>query len=217
MISELYFSQTAPASNLRMIKLIFSAFIFFVGCNNNSRQGFLPADKKDINEIVEAVVHQDSLPFLKGGAQGSIPLSINLRKLYVAVPDTTRGVPPPADHSTVSIFNLFNSLVNQQRFFERADSSYFIFQNNSIDSFIIDKTITENIATTTFAEMQQKNNPKHFARYYDLTIPILSSNQKKAYIELTNNCSGCGGATAFYLERINGKWTVAGWQSLWMN
>jgi len=54
-------------------------------------------------------------------------------------------------------------------------------------------------------------------RYYDLTIPIFSLDNKKAYVELTNNCDDCGGATAYYLEKISNKWTIVGWERVWMS
>lgn len=202
-----------------MTKLLTIPFLFFLlGClDYNSRQTFLPPDKKSVNEIVEAVINHDSLLFLNPDSSRQILLSVNLRKLRVIVPDTTTDVPPPIDHNTVSIFNLFNSLVNHQRFFGRSDSTYFLSQNNAMDTFTIDKTLTEKIAVTTLSEQQQKTNSNQFAHYYDMTIPILTVDQKKAYIELTNNCSGCGGATAYYLERSNSKWIVVGWQRLWIN
>jgi hypothetical protein len=200
-----------------MTKLIITISLFLLlGCrDNNSTQSFSKVDKKDINEIVKAIVNQNNLPFHKTNKPETIPLSINLRKLRVTVPDTTTEVPPPVDHNTVSIFKLFNSLVEHQRFFARIDSSFFLFQNTSVDSFIIDKTMTEKLVTTTFYEQQQKAASNLTLRYYDLTIPILSADQRKAYIELTNNCSGCGGATAFFLEKTNSKWIIAGWRSLW--
>jgi len=213
--------QKAPAvaCNCIMTRLIITTYIFLLlGCRDNkSRQFFLTVDKQDINEIVSAIINHDSLLIAKADGPQPTPLSVDLRKLRVAVPDTTTEIPQPIDHTTVSIFNLFNSLVDHQRFFERTDSSYFLFQNNSIETFIIDKTLTEIFATTTFSEQQQKTGANQSVHYYDLTIPILSTNQRKAYIELTNNCSDCGGATAFYLEKIKGKWTVVGWQRLWMN
>ncbi|MBS3922003.1 MAG: hypothetical protein KGZ37_02495 [Nitrosarchaeum sp.] len=203
-----------------MTRLLSIAILFiFLGCddNYNPKKTFLLPDEKDINDIVEAVVNQDSMPFLKTNIPYPIPLSLDLRKIRVTVPDTATEVPPPVDHTTISIFNLFNSVVDYQRFFERTDSSYFLFQNNSLDSFIIDKTLTKKLVTTTFSEQRQKTASNLSVRYYDLTIPILSTDHRKAYIELTNNCSDCGGATAFYLEKINSKWTVVGWQRLWMN
>ena len=202
-----------------MTKLIITISLFFLlGCrDNNSASSFSLVDKKEINEIIEAVANQDSLPIHNTNKLEPIPLSLNLRKLRVIVPDTTTDVPPPINHNMISIFDLFNSMVDQQRFFGRTDSSYFLFQNNSIDSFIIDKTLTEKLAIKTFSEQRQKTASTQLVRYYDLTIPILSTDHRKAYIELTNNCSDCGGATAFYLEKINSKWTVVGWQRLWMN
>ena len=217
-------SRSAPslhvASNNNLIQLFLIALLVFtLGCRtDNSNQAFLPPDKKDISEIIEAVIGRDSLFNKKSIADSNIfPLSVDLRKIKVTVPDTTTEVQPPIDHSKVSIFDLFNSLVNHQRFFNRADSSYFLFQNSSIDSFVIDKTISNKITTTTFAEQQRKINSNQFVHYYDLTIPILSADNKKAYIELTRNCPFCGGATSFYLEKINSKWKVVGSQNLWIN
>jgi hypothetical protein len=178
---------------------------------------YLQPDQADIVKIVEAVINYDSLPFRKEHKAKQVPLSVNLRKLQITVPDTTSEVPPPSDHGKVSIFNLFNSLVDQQRFFERADSSYFLFQNNIIKSFALDDKILAGIKTTTLTEQQRITNAHEPVHYYDLTIPILSADNKKAYVELTNNCSNCGGATAFYLQKKVSGWTVVGWQRRWMH
>lgn len=146
-----------------------------------------------------------------------IPLSLHLRKLRVAVPDTTTNVPPPIDHNSVSIFNLLNSLVNHQRFFGRTDSSYFIFQNSFIDSFVPDKEIAQKVFTTFEYEVQQNSDSLVNTSFYDLTIPILSADHSKAYVELTRSCSGCGGAIALYLQKTDDKWSIVGWQRLLMN
>lgn len=178
----------------------------------------MPPDKKDINDIIETVVSQDGLPFRDTSILNPSALSIDLRKIRVIVPDIRGDVPPPVDHTTVSIFDLFNSLVNHQRFFDQTDSSYFLFQNNSIKEFSIDKTIAEKLAaTTTLSEQQRENELGNPIHYYDLTIPILSADNKKAYVEWTTNCSGCGGVTAFYLEKSKDKWTIVGWQRRSMN
>ena len=205
-----------------MTKLFSITFLFILlGCDTtNPKQTFLPPDKKDINEIVEAVIKQDSsrLKNITVGDPNNVPLSIDLRKIRVILTDTTTDVPPPIDHTQVSVFNLFNSLVDSQRFFSRTDSLYFFFQNDSIKTFTIDKTVAEKLAaTTTLVEQQQKHDSNQTIRYYDFTIPIFSADNNKAYIEWTTNCSGCGGATSYYLEKINSKWTVVGWQQRWMN
>jgi len=210
--------HTLPAI-VKMTKLLITiSLILSLSCQNNkSGKDFLTPDKKDINDIVEAVVNQNELLFRDTTILNPSPLSIDLRKLRVTVPDTGE-VPPPIDLTSVSIFNLFNALVNHQRFFDRTDSSYFLFQNNRIKTFSIDKAVAEKlVASTSFAEQQRENELNKPTHYYDLTIPILSADNKKAYIEWTTNCSGCGGATAFYLEKINNKWTVVGSQTRWMN
>ena len=202
-----------------MSKLFLIIFLFVLSsCGDNSpRQVFLPPDKKDINEIVAAVINRDSLVFTKKPATdpNPIPLLVDLRKIRVILTDTA-DVPQPMDLTTVSIFDLFNSLVNNQRFFSRTDSSYFLFQNDSVKTYTIDKIIAEKLAyTTTLVEQQQKHESNKSTSYYDLTIPIFSADNKRAYIVWTTNCLGCGGATAFYLEKINGEWTIVGFQILW--
>jgi len=205
-----------------MTKLFSIPFLFFLlSCSDrNSRHTLLPPDKKDINEIIEAIISRDSLSFNKKSAEGSnsIPLLINLRKIRVILTDTTSEVPPPIDHKTVSIFELFNSLVDSQRFFNRVDSSYFFFQNDTVKDFTIDKTIVEKLSVDTTLTGQHKiNDSNKSSSYYDLTIPIFSADNMKAYIELTTNCSGCGGATSYYLQKIDSKWKVVGWQNRWRN
>ena len=196
-------------------------FCVLIGCADNSpRQTFLPPDKNDISEVIEAVIKQDSsLLQSKSVAHfNTIPLLLDLRKLRVILTDTTTDRPPPIDHTAVSIFNLFNSLVDNQRFFNRTDSSYFFFQNETVKTFTIDTTTTTKglVATITLAEQQQKQDLNKSIQYYDLTIPIFSADNRKAYVERTRNCIGCSGATSFYLGKINDRWTVVGWQRRWM-
>jgi hypothetical protein len=206
------------ACNCEMTRLFIITFLFsLLSCrNNNSSQTYSQPDQADIIKIVEAVINDDSLSFHKRQETNQIPLSINLRKLQVFVPDTTSEVPPPSDLDKVSIFNLFNTLVDQQIFFARADSSYFLFQNNIIKTFTLDDKILVGIKMTTLIEQQQIDNAQESVNYYDLTIPILSADNKKAYVELTNNCSNCSGAIALFLQKEVSGWTVVGWQRRWM-
>jgi hypothetical protein len=218
-----------------MAKLISTILLFsFLACrDNNSRQTFIPPNSKDVNEIINAVINQDSLRFRKkatgAGTQennneqediihsNTIPLSVDLRKIRVIAPDAITGVPPPVDLSSVSIFELFNIAVNNQRFFNKIDSSYLFFQNDAIKKYLIDTAIAKKLAMTSLSEQQQKFKSNQLVRYYDLTIPILSADNNRAYVELTSNCQGCGGATAFYLEKTNSKWVIVGWQRRWRN
>ena len=208
----------AVACNCEMSRLFIITFLFsLLSCrNDNSSQTYSQPDQADIIKIVEAVINDDSLSFHKGQETNQIPLSINLRKLQVIVPDTTSEVPPPPDHDKVSIFNLFNTVVDQQIFFARADSSYFLFQNNIIKTFTLDDKMLVGIKTTTLTEQQQIANAHQPVHYYDLTIPILSADNKKAYVELTNNCSNCGDAIALFLQKEVSGWTVVGCQRRWM-
>lgn len=202
-----------------MTKTLLTILIsLLIGCSDDkSKQAFPTVDRSEINQILEAVIRQDSLPFYKTSDTPFIPLSTKLRKIYVTAQDTMPDIPPPVDQQKIPVYKLLNSLVRDERFFNWSDTAYFYFQNNLADTFTLGKALTERIATTELASTNSTVDVRTSIRYYDLTIPILSQNQTRAYIELTNNCADCGGATAFYLEKINGKWTVVGWNRLWMN
>lgn len=189
-----------------------------IGCSDDkAKQAFSAVDRSEINQIVEAVIRQDSLPFYNTSDTSLIPLSTKLRKIYVTAQDTLAEIPPPVDRQRIPVYKLLNTLVKGERFFDLSDTAYFYFQNTLADTFTLGKAVIGEIMTTELASTNSTVDMRTNIRYYDWTIPILSKNQTRAYIELTNNCVECGGATAFYLEKIKGKWTVVGWNKLWMN
>jgi hypothetical protein len=189
-----------------------------IGCSDDkAKQAFSAVDRSEINQIVEAVIRQDSLPFYNTSDTSLIPLSTKLRKIYVTAQDTLAEIPPPVDRQRIPVYKLLNTLVKGERFFDWSDTAYFYFQNTLADTFTLGKAVMGEIMTTELASTNSTVDMRTNIRYYDWTIPILSKNQTRAYIELTINCVECGGATAFYLEKIKGKWTVVGWNKLWMN
>lgn len=204
-----------------MTKLFSISFLFFLlSCgDHNVKQTLSPPDKKDINEIIETIIYKDSSLFIKNilADSGALPLSVDLRKLKVIITDTTLGIPPPIDHTLVSIFDLSIILVDNQRFFNKVDTSYFLFQNGAIIEFTIDSSLANKLVSIKLSDKQRLPNQSQSVKYYDLTIPLFSRDNEKAYIELTTNCPGCGGATAFYLEKINSKWKVVGMENRWRN
>ena len=202
-----------------MSKTLLTIFIsLLIGCSdNNAKQAFPTVARSEINRIVETVIQQDSLPFHNTSGTAIIPLSTRLRKIYVTAQYTMPDIPPPVNRQKIPAYKLLNSLVKGERFFNWSDTAYFYFQNNLADTLILGKALTRGIATTELVATNSTVDKRPNIRYYDLTIPILSKNQTRAYVELTNNCVDCGGATAFYLEKISGMWTVVGWERLGMN
>lgn len=218
----------------KYITIIFTTFFF--ACNNKQSQTFNIPPKQELNKIIEAVIYQDSLPVFKTNSYlytgivsdskktitplATYPLSINLRKLTVIIPDTTKTVPPPINNDAVSIFRLLHGLIklkpNGQTVIPVADYNYILFQNTVLKNFSIKNDFANNIIVTSFNEQQQKYKQGIPRQYYDLTIPILSADGKKAYVEVTFNCSGlCGGAIAIYLEKKDKRWQIINRERLW--
>ncbi|MBF7093083.1 hypothetical protein IUY40_16240 [Flavobacterium sp. ALJ2] len=45
--------------------------------------------------------------------------------------------------------------------------------------------------------------------FYDMTIPIFSKDNTKAYVELNHHCGAlCGEGKAFFLFKTNGEWGI---------
>lgn len=200
-----------------MAKLFFIPFlVFLISCRDNKLKLTFPdIDRSDINQIIEAVIHFDSLPFYNTSDTSFIPLSTNLRKIYVTPQGTTPDIPPPVNRQKIPAYTLLNSLVKNEIFFPWSDTAFFYFKNNLTDTFTLEKALTNKIATTNIRTRNATTDNTPYGRYYDLTIPIFSADQRKAYIVCTKNCSGCGGATAFFLEKTASKWTIIGWRTLW--
>ena len=126
-----------------MTNLFTTTFLFLlIACReSNTVSTILHPDTKDINDIIEIIVIQDSLPFSNTEIMSPSPLLIELRKIQVIVPSIKEEAPSPDDDTTISIFYLLNSLINNQKFFDQTDSSLLLSQNNSIKSFSLNKTV----------------------------------------------------------------------------
>ena len=70
-----------------------------------------------------------------------------------------------------------------------------------------------NFVSKRYEQKNKRSQGKSY-RFYDLTIPIFSSDMNKAYVELTLYGSG---AQALYLEKINSKWTIIRRIGLWIS
>ena len=213
--------------------------VVFIACNNKPIQPFLLPDSNDINDIVEAVIYQDSLNVLKNyspadtiyATDGSIclvshdnlPFSSELSKLKIFVPDklidTPQDLPPPPPPiSSLNIGKLLHTKINNKEFFLKEDSLYFLFQNDILQHFTIDKRFEKRIITTNTKELQEKVKCKEMIQYYHLSIPIFSLDRKKAFVEITYCMTGLGGyCDGIFLEKLKDKWTIIFKEKIWVS
>ncbi len=204
---------------MRNIVLIFT-FLFLLSCKNSESKTELEVSKvKDINQILQVVIIEDSLNVLKNGTDTRM-FCKELTKLSVYVPEKAKNgeipPPPPPSFQEVSIEDLLH--YRKSFYFSAKDSLSLLKQNSNPEKFKIEESLAEKInQTTKEKEINKKKKGKPFD-FYEMTIPIFSLDNQKAYLELNHHCGGlCGGGTSIFLRKINGKWKIVDKRQTWMS
>lgn len=202
---------------MKNIVLIFT-FLFLLSCKNSESKTELEGSKvKDINQIVQIVIVEDSLNVLKNGTDTKM-FCKELTKLSVYIPEKRKDglIPPPPSFNQVSIEDLLH--YRKSFYFSAKDSLCLLKQNSNPEKFKIEESLAEKInQTTKEKEILKKKMGKPFG-FYEMTIPIFSLDNQKAYLQLNNHCGGlCGGGTSIYLRKINGKWKIVDKRQTWMS
>lgn len=180
---------------------LFIGGIILFGCNFKAKQNFPIPSKNDINEIIATIITQDSL------LNYNKPLSIDLQKIKVNTTELPKGA---------FIFNIVNidarALIetksDKTEFFKKSDTTYFVFQNDTISTFKIKIELVSHFKLTNLAEQNRQWNLRIGKPFLLLSIPIFSSDQRKAYVTINDICGMCGGGKAIYLEKIKGHWKI---------
>ncbi|RXM48693.1 hypothetical protein [Flavobacterium sp. YO12] len=203
-----------------MKKPILHIVLIFVFCscqNKNEKTSIASEQIKDINEIVEAIIIQDSLDVFSK-SEDSIMFCSELRKLNISIPHKKNSkdfIALPPLSGGIYITQLIPSKIKGQTFFSSKDSLYLLEQNSNPDKLKIGKSIVEKLNTTTIEKTKIRRKNRQRSRFYEMTIPIFSSDKQNAYVELDYECGGlCGSGQAIYLKKINGKWKIiVQWQN----
>lgn len=199
--------------------ILYIVLIFaFCSCQNKKEKTSIASEQiKDINEIVEAIIIQDSLDVFSK-SEDSTAFCSELRKLKIHIPQKKNSedfiLLPPLSGG-IYITQLVPSKIKGQTFFSSKDSLYLLEQNSNPDKLKIGKSIVEKLNTTTIEKTKIRRKNRQRSRFYEMTIPIFSADKQNAYVELDYECGGlCGSGQAIYLKKINGKWKIiVQWQS----
>jgi len=196
-----------------MKKLILIILIAFLGCNE-----VVPPRIHDTNEIVNTIVADDSLNLKK---DSGIMVCEDLIKINIYHPAKGKdglNLPPEPPFNKVSINDLMNTKINGLPFFSSKDSLSLIDQNPELLKHKIINSTLEKINPTTKEKEISKRKTGQPYNYYEMTIPVFSADNTKAYIQLNHYCGGlCGSGTAIYLSKSNGKWKVIDKHEIWIS
>ncbi len=203
--------------------ILYITIILVFGCNKNVNETKINLyQTKNINEIVETVIKEDSLKVLKNEKINKL-LCDSLRNIQIYIPSKTETnnsiyppTPPPPNFT--SIISLLNSKINGKTFFSSIDSLYILNQNHFSKNIRINENILKKInSTTTEKEILKSDSGKEYD-YYEISKPIFSLDNKKAYLELNRYCGRlCGSGKVIFLEKLNGKWKIIQKYQSWIS
>ena len=201
--------------NSIILKLLLVTITLSISCQKERRIiDYQLPKKSDIDAIIKTIIYSDSLHILeKVKSKNPIPFCVNLKKIQINTwDDKINDFPPRIMFNEIVIQDLigYKNLPSKNFFFSKSDSLYIVFQNKNLVKYKISKSVSDKVLTTTFAEQikRQKSNENYI--YFYSTIPIVSLNVKKAYLELSLKCKGlCGKGYKIYLEKIKDNWTIS--------
>ncbi|WP_426095978.1 hypothetical protein [Flavobacterium sp. DSR2-3-3] len=197
---------------MRNFSFIILVFVF-VGCQNREQQDkFAFSKETEINSILKTIIYNDGIPLFK--QSDSISLCAELNKLEILV----AKYPKLGDVVTISLeqnkVNIQNLLFDKKRFFAEKDSVFLLSQNKVLKSFTIDGNLFEKVKIITRKEID--SSKKYSTRYYEISIPIFSKDNTKAYVEVNKHIKSFGSGYIVYLEKINEKWRIISKRRTWI-
>jgi hypothetical protein len=199
---------------------LYTIIIFaFCSCQKKKEETNISSEEiKNINEIVEAIIIQDSLNVLSKNEDSTMFCS-ELRRLNIYIPEKRNDglnlPPPPQD---IYITELINSKIKEESFFSSKDSLYLLEQNSNPEKLKIEKDLINKLNSTTIEKAIIRNKKVRPFRFYEMTIPVLSLDRHKAYVQLGYHCGSlCGNGKAIYLKKVNGKWLIIQKWETWIS
>ena len=213
--------QNTPISTKYMKRITFYAVLFIAfSCSQNKKEKPNTNSESitNINEIVEAIIIQDSLDVFSKSKDSPMFCS-ELRKLKIFIPEKIEnGLTPPPPPRDIYITSLLNHSIQEEVFFSSKDSLYLLKQNLNPERLKIETELINQLNTTTVEKELIKRKYHRKYRLYEMTIPVFSIDRQKAYVQLDYFCGSlCGGGKAIYLKKINGKWTIIQKWGTWMS
>ncbi|MDW8849422.1 hypothetical protein SD960_04905 [Flavobacterium sp. MMLR14_040] len=204
---------------MKKITLYTIIIIAFCSCQKKKEKTNIALEEiKNINQIVEAIIIQDSLNVLSKNEDSTMFCS-ELKRLNIYIPEKRNDglnlPPPPQD---IYITELINSTIKEESFFSSKDSLYLLEQNSNPEKLKIEKDLINKLNSTTIEKAIIRNKKVRPFRFYEMTIPVLSLDRQKAYVQLGYHCGSlCGTGKAIYLKKVNGKWLIIQKWETWIS
>ncbi len=181
--------------------LIFFLFISIISCSKKKiNLDYKTPNSADINKIVSTIIYEDSLRVLRiDSTKFSKPFLRDLRKVFISFPIKQGNLPLARFKDSVNVQNLLSFEMCKGNKFTKSDSLYFKYQNEVLKDFTIENDIQKKVIPV--------KNP-HLP-FYDMTIPIFSFDNLKAFVIVKINKTGIDNPSyEVSLRKENGKWLI---------
>ena len=190
--------------------IIIIAIVFLNCSKKDCKNPVRETESIEISKVIIEFVRQNDTIHL------DVPFSSTLKKFNITDLQTTQKEVQPkivtitADpNREILVEKLLHAEIKGKQFFKKSDSLNFIKQNCKA-IFTLPKNILQSEKLIKL-DIKKPNNPE----YYEITFPIFSSDNKKAYIEIDTFTKEYCFGSSFYLEKIENKWKIIDQQGTW--
>jgi len=181
--------------------IIFLLSLFSCKGDKKNVADSLPTEK-DINEVIKAIVFHKGLHIASENSRSPIATELKNRVIIDRRKNSEIHRGPRKSIDTLAIADLTESTNSTiKHFFNNDDWQFIKLQNNNAVQKLSPK-IFGNLKFTTIHE-------KHEDWYFYFSVPIFSSDLKRAYVHYNGIYHDyCNDGTAYFLEKKNGKWEI---------
>lgn len=203
-----------------MYKKIFLLFFvsFLLSCSQENKFS-LNDNIDDFNEIIEAVIKEDSLKVFKNSNENYAVIEY-LEKTEITNPKTQNRdslvlITPP---NSIVIGDLFHIWQVNIKGFDKKDSLYLLSQNSNPDSLRIADRLLSKIKHLTHQQINNEWEKGNYVKSFAFKIPFISKDKSKAYLESSYRCGGlCRQGQGYFLEKKNGQWKIVKKWGTWIS
>jgi len=200
-----------------LILVLFSLII--ISCKQKNKF-VLNENASEIDKIILSVITEDSLKVIKNNNENNVVIEyLEKREIIAPKPIPEDSLIVIIEENKLMINDLFEFWqIEKSKGFDKKDSLYLLSQNTNPDSLRISNNLLNKIEHLKLSKTLNEIKKGNHKKYFTFTIPIISKDKTKAYVESGYHCGGlCGSGRAYFLEKIDGKWKVIAKWRTWIS
>jgi len=182
------------------IQLLLGATLMLASCTNKkATSDFVAPSSKEIYDVVNTLVMTEKLqdPIMD-------------RKTFVMAKLAKQKV---NFEGRIGEYANYVDMLAQKGIFSKTDSSFFVYQNSILPSFVLTDTP---IKVTSESEKKEQKVDSWRNPVIVITLPVFSLDHNKAYVQVAINNADAGHGEEYFLVKENGIWRIKFKQMMWV-